>query len=412
MIRIFTLLFSLIPFFAFAGDKTYTLIAPIGTLSGAVTLQTYLEGAFTTIIGIAGILAVLMLVICGIKLMGTGSVSAKSEAKQCIYNAIFGLLLALSSWIILNTINPMLLRSDAELAVYVPKAPTGAPAVGSTPSIAGAPTAPGCYFKFKDLKTKKTEYQRFDSTSDGTCLSCNEVRRNFQLYPEQYEILSECYEIKEGQTPTPPPGDTRGTLMDGVRCSGQPANLCEPYPLPGGCENTQCAQFFPMVRSAARGSATASFLMAMIVKESSCGMNLTSPAGACGPTQLLPSTANAYKAACGVTETITCQWLASKANWQKAICISANYFNSNTGSGCGSSVIGLAAGYNGGYGSKTCGPSANCASQTSCRGGTVRRWECPYEDNAHTQCNAGYRETRNYGPMVLYCQQYYQQKGL
>ena len=94
---------------------TYNLIAPIGTLTGSLNLQQYLNGVFETTVGIGGILAVLMLVICGIKLMGTGSVAAKSEAKQCIWNAIFGLLLAIGSWILLNTINPLLLNNDAKL---------------------------------------------------------------------------------------------------------------------------------------------------------------------------------------------------------------------------------------------------------------------------------------------------------
>jgi hypothetical protein len=431
MIR--TIIFSsfLFPFIAHAGaapapatEATYTLIAPFGSLTGDVTLTKYLEGAFTTLIGIAGILAVLMLVICGIKLMASGSVSGKNEAKTCIWNAIFGVLLALGSWIILQTINPLLLRNDAKLAVDVPAAPSGVEigsgagggGGGGTPTEPSNPSTPGCYFKYKDIKTGAIKFSDYTAPKDGTCIQCNAVRKNFQAYPEQYEILSECYEVKAstsgGSTaPTPPPGDTSGTLMDGVKCGGQPTNLCEPYPLEGGCENSSCAQFSGMVKSAAKGWVTPSFLMSLIVKESSCGLRTTSPAGACGPTQLLPETANANKSGCGITETITCGWLNNKANWEKALCVSVNYLNKNTGSGCGSSVIGVAAGYNGGYGAKTCGPSANCTTLTSCRGGSVRAWECPYSNNAHTTCDTGYRETRNYGPKILYCMQYYQKKG-
>lgn len=117
------------PMLAIAGDPTYELITPIGTLSGKVTLSQYLNGIYVTIIGIAGILAVLMLVICGIKLMGSGEAQGKSEARQCITNAIFGLLLAIGSWVILNTINPQLVGNKAKIAISPPSSPSATQAM-------------------------------------------------------------------------------------------------------------------------------------------------------------------------------------------------------------------------------------------------------------------------------------------
>lgn len=121
----------LAPLTVFAGDSaTYNLMAPIGnTLTGSVDLSTYLQGAVKVIIGLAGVLAVLMLVICGIKTMGNPSVAAKSEAKECIANAIFGLLLALGAWMLLNTINPQILSGDLSMGNVAPpvSAPAGAP---------------------------------------------------------------------------------------------------------------------------------------------------------------------------------------------------------------------------------------------------------------------------------------------
>jgi len=73
------------------------------------TLGGYLANIYTIGIGLAGVLAVLMIVIGGIQYIGSGmSPSGKSDAKDRIRNAIMGLLLALLSWIILNTINPTL----------------------------------------------------------------------------------------------------------------------------------------------------------------------------------------------------------------------------------------------------------------------------------------------------------------
>ena len=376
---------------------TYNLIAPIGTLTGSLNLQQYLNGVFETTVGIGGILAVLMLVICGIKLMGTGSVAAKSEAKQCIWNAIFGLLLAIGSWILLNTINPLLLNNDAKLSVSAASAPASAtPATKTEPN----PTTPGCYFKYKD-KAGDTKFAKFDG-----CDGCTSVRKNFVSDPANYTVLSECYEVKSGGGATTPPGSTApptSSVPGSVACSGNPGNLCEGQFRQ--CTNSTCARFNSIASGAASGSATANLLKAIIIQESSCGQNLYGPATkygqACGPTQLLVSTANTYRSSCGVSEPVTCGWLANEANWSKAVCITAKYLNVIAGGTCGSDVRNIAAGYNAGPG--RCAASSNCSGDTSCGGGAVKQWECLYDDNTHKICNSGFIETRNYATKVLYC---------
>ncbi len=80
--------------------------------ASGVTLSTYLADLFKIGIGLAGVFAVLMIVIGGISYIGGASnPSARSEAKSKITNAIFGLILAMASWLILNTINPDLLKT-------------------------------------------------------------------------------------------------------------------------------------------------------------------------------------------------------------------------------------------------------------------------------------------------------------
>ncbi len=142
---VFTLLFlALIPSSAFA-QTTYTLLAPLAGLT-TVTLTQYLEGMVRIVIGLAGILAVIMIVICGIQMIGSPSVSQKSAAKECIWNAIFGLLLAISSWVILNTINEQLLRSDFTLLSL------SAPPAVQPPATADAPfpRESGWYFRYRE----------------------------------------------------------------------------------------------------------------------------------------------------------------------------------------------------------------------------------------------------------------------
>jgi len=74
-------------------------------------LYTYLKAVFLTGIGLAGVLAVLMIVIGGIQYIGSGmSPSGKEDAKDRITSAILGLLLALGAYLILNTINPNLVN--------------------------------------------------------------------------------------------------------------------------------------------------------------------------------------------------------------------------------------------------------------------------------------------------------------
>ncbi len=124
------LLTIILPVLAYAQDSvakpvTYKLMAPLaGYLTDEVNLTQYLQGAVQVTIGIGGILAVLMIVICGIQLMGTPSASQKSESKECIWNAIVGLLLAIGAWVILNTINSSLVSTGASLTGVQLSTPT------------------------------------------------------------------------------------------------------------------------------------------------------------------------------------------------------------------------------------------------------------------------------------------------
>ena len=107
-----SLITSIILFFAgFAVVSGYVPLETLPNPSGedVSTMGGYLANIYTIGIGLAGVLAVLMIVIGGIQYIGSGmSPSGKSDAKDRITNAILGLLLALLSWLILNTIDPNL----------------------------------------------------------------------------------------------------------------------------------------------------------------------------------------------------------------------------------------------------------------------------------------------------------------
>ncbi|PCI20473.1 hypothetical protein COB64_02015 [Candidatus Wolfebacteria bacterium] len=93
----------------------YTLLAPLPGTDGTIDtsadkLGKYFELIFKLLIGIAGVLAVVMIVMGGIQYMMEESILAKGEAKKRITSAIGGLLLALGAFAILFTINPDLVN--------------------------------------------------------------------------------------------------------------------------------------------------------------------------------------------------------------------------------------------------------------------------------------------------------------
>jgi hypothetical protein len=69
----------------------------------------YFNALITVFIGICAVLAMIMIVIGGMQYMTSELVSGKEEAKKRIWGAVGGLILALASYAILNTINPNLL---------------------------------------------------------------------------------------------------------------------------------------------------------------------------------------------------------------------------------------------------------------------------------------------------------------
>lgn len=61
-------------------------------------------------IALAGMLAVVMIVLGGFQYATTDAMTSKSEGKSKIQNALWGLMLALTTWLVLNTVNPDLVN--------------------------------------------------------------------------------------------------------------------------------------------------------------------------------------------------------------------------------------------------------------------------------------------------------------
>ncbi len=135
---LFLLLFPAFGFVsAQTGSNDYTLLAPLpgistckdgstpepivknadGSTSGGcqTTLSKYLPNAFNLIIGLAAVLAFLVLTYGGVLYMTSDAITGKSQGKEYITNALWGLGLVLASWVILYTINPAILHFQLEL---------------------------------------------------------------------------------------------------------------------------------------------------------------------------------------------------------------------------------------------------------------------------------------------------------
>jgi len=113
---IIVLAFAL-PLVSLAADD-YNMLAPIPQLTGGgntVDLGTYIPNMIKLIIAIASGLAVIKIIIGGIQYMSTDAVSGKNSGRDSIQDALVGLLLAISAYTILYTVNPKLLNLDLNI---------------------------------------------------------------------------------------------------------------------------------------------------------------------------------------------------------------------------------------------------------------------------------------------------------
>lgn len=126
ILLLFVIWVCFLPALAFAQNTVksteYQLLAPLPgyietTKEDKTTAGPYIEGIFTLVIALAGGLAVVKIIFGGIKYMSTDAFSGKSEARGTIENAIWGLLLAISAWLILYTVNPNLVKFDLKIPV-------------------------------------------------------------------------------------------------------------------------------------------------------------------------------------------------------------------------------------------------------------------------------------------------------
>lgn len=104
-----------------APELRYAPLAPLpigtgGATPDTYTLSTYLAGMIKLLIALGAATAVLFAIIGGTQYVASGiAPSAKQDAKNRIMNAFIGLALMLTSYLLLNSINPELIGFNLEL---------------------------------------------------------------------------------------------------------------------------------------------------------------------------------------------------------------------------------------------------------------------------------------------------------
>lgn len=101
------------------------LVGIPGVPQGDASIQQYIDALFLLSIGLAAALAVVRIIIAGVKYMLSEIVTSKAEAKKEIGGALLGLVIILAAVTILQTINPGLvsinpLQNATSTTVNVP----------------------------------------------------------------------------------------------------------------------------------------------------------------------------------------------------------------------------------------------------------------------------------------------------
>lgn len=366
-----------IPFFALAGNLSGPIVPcgrtgqnPCTLCDIFVMIQMIIDFVTAGLFVLAGI----FVAVGGVRILASaGSPEHVEAGKKMITYAITGIVIALLSWVILNMLFLGLFGENKGFQ--------------------------GPWNKIRCVGGGITDYGY--QALGGKCYSS---LNKCPVPSECYACTSECIDGT----------DCTGGGGGGGNCSGtfcSAPNFCSP--IQDNCSISQVNNWNAQIQAAASGKSicsginTVKMIKAIMARESGGSLPSTSPAGAAGLMQLLPSTANYWKVGpyqCAPNDNIDQAWLNNPANATKSICIAIDFMRSLVAD-CGCDARQIAAGYNGGGGIiGACFQSTNCGNCLGCSGETfTRRWECLWDDNQHTICNTGYAETRNYAPRVASC---------
>jgi len=168
------------------------LVVPFGASAqfsipgGSDEINVYISKLYTFGFGIGGILAVLMIVIGGIYYSVSGAVDKKSEGKEMITSALLGLLILFGSYLILQTVNPVLTELRNPTVPDIPTIASDCTVLNTTRKCAAAesPLDPqGKCVCYKAVSISET----CSSTAFSGC-----VKKNLILTPTTVTNIPKC----------------------------------------------------------------------------------------------------------------------------------------------------------------------------------------------------------------------------
>ena len=172
------MMFSAIVIFAGVGFADAQVYTPLVNIPGlppdtAVNLSMYLVGLYDFLLSVVGIVAVMMLIIGGMRyITAAGNQAAVSDAKDIITNALAGLLLAILSWVIVAEINPDVLYIKKPGGAFVNTDSKDLGSCGTWDSLAPPATSCNCIDPFAPL-IGNGENVTDQATCDSVCKSLN-----------------------------------------------------------------------------------------------------------------------------------------------------------------------------------------------------------------------------------------------
>lgn len=114
LLLVFGLFFT--PLISFAQETgnipTFVPLVGIPGVDADAEFGTYINALYTLSISLAALLAVIKIVIAGVKWMLTDIVTSKENAKKDIQGALVGLLIIISAVVVLNFVNPKLTSTE------------------------------------------------------------------------------------------------------------------------------------------------------------------------------------------------------------------------------------------------------------------------------------------------------------
>lgn len=316
-------------------------------------------------------LATLAAALIGLQFMIAGGSPAKvTGAKEKLKLLVIGLFWVFGSWIIIGT----LFNFFANKSVFPwpwNQIQCSVPASSSQPTGGGAPA--------------ENEVENAGNPWGYSGTSLSDTVRSAAIE----RLDSETYKFGGGATGG---GGAGGSWEDGFRtdtdfmrardAEHEGITQTEPAPPYSSTEIVNPA-VEPVVKSANTKGVDPNMVKAVIQAESAGNPNAVSHRGAYGLMQVMPDTARRYDPS-----------LAGLTNAQIGEKLKDPVYNTEIGTAIlqdlGAKYNGdlnkVIAAYNGGPGANN--PSVNCSNSM--------RWQCQWDNNAHTKPNKGYVETRNY----------------